>query len=44
MEAATMTRQELEDLNSELIELLTTIRDQIDAKLDELAAEDEEED
>lgn len=39
-----MTRQELEDLNSELIELLTTIRDQIDAKLDELAAEDEEED
>lgn len=39
-----MTKQDLEDLNAELIDLLTSVRDRIDDKLDELAAiaEDEE--
>ena len=40
----TMNRQELEDLNSELIEFLTALRDQIEAKLDELGVTDEDAD
>ncbi len=39
-----MTKQELEALNAELIEMLVAMRDQIDEKLDELeAVEDDEE-
>ena len=37
-----MTRQELEDLNAELIELLRALRDQIGEKLDELEATEED--
>jgi hypothetical protein len=33
-------KQELEALNPELLELLTTLRDSIDAKLEELGVED----
>jgi hypothetical protein len=40
----TMTKRELETLNFELIEILMMLRDQIDAKLDELAAADEDPD
>ena len=39
-----MTKAELEDFNAELIELLTTLRDQINEKLDELAAAEEDPD
>lgn len=34
----TMTKRELEALNAELIDLLASLREQIDDKLDELAA------
>lgn len=37
-------KQELESLNSELIDFLTAIRDRIDAKLDELEAVVEDDD
>lgn len=37
-----MRQQELQDLNAELVELLTALREQIDDKLDELAAVDED--
>ena len=36
-----MTKQELEDLNSELIKFLTALRAEIDAKLEELGVEDD---
>jgi hypothetical protein len=39
-----MTKQEVLDLNAELIDLLATVRNQIDNKLDELAAVAEDED
>jgi hypothetical protein len=39
-----MTKQDLEDLNAELIDLLASVRDQIEDKLDELAAVAEDED
>lgn len=40
-----MTKDELQALNAELIEMLVAMRDQIDEKLDELAAvEDDDED
>ena len=41
-----MTKKELKALNAELIDLLVVFKEQIDDKLDELAAveEDEEED
>ena len=37
-----MSKQELKELNAELIGLLTLVRDQIDDKLDELAEADED--
>ena len=36
-----MTKQELEDLNSELIKFLTALHAEIDAKLEELGVEDD---
>lgn len=39
-----MTKNELEALNSELLDLLIAIRDQIDDKLEEIAALAEEDD
>ena len=36
-----MNKQELEALTSDLIEMLTAIRDQIDSKLEELGVEDD---
>lgn len=39
-----MTKRELEALNAELIDLLASLREQIDDKLDELAAVAEDED
>ena len=39
-----MTKDELEALNSELIDLLIALRDQIDEKLEEIAAVAEEDD
>jgi hypothetical protein len=38
-----MTKQELRELNAELIDLLTSLRDEIDEKLDDLASVEEEE-
>lgn len=38
--ADTMTKQELKALNADLIQLLQSVRDQIDDCLDELAAVD----
>ena len=39
-----MRKQELQDLNAELVDLLGSLREQIDDKLDELAAIEEIED
>lgn len=39
-----MRKQELQDLNAELVELLASLRQQIDDKLDELEAVEEDED
>ena len=39
-----MRKQELQDLNAELVDLLGSLREQIDDKLDELAAIEEDED
>lgn len=38
-----MTKRELEELNTELIELLIAMRDQIEEKLAELSAVEEDE-
>jgi len=38
-----MNRKELKALNAELIDLLLTVREQIDDKLDELGAVEDEE-
>ena len=37
-----MTKQELEDINAELVELLQILTDQIKAKLDELGVADDD--